>query len=143
MGNKWSNSIVFYKNKHMKYLFIAFSLVSLWSCEKGNPSKKCFSVKIVAALCSDVVVTIIDPEMQEYGEDNWLNPTDNQRYNNVFMIQNNCENIAAIQASMMNGNAPFNVQFSEPGAPDGCVNCTALLTNRPSKVHAIKACESK
>jgi hypothetical protein len=127
----------------MKNLFAAVFLVSLWGCEKAKTTEKCFSVKIVAALCSDVVVTIIDPEMQDYGEDNWLNPIDNQRYDNVFMIQNNCININAIQTAMMNGNAPFDVQLSETGVPNGCVNCTALLTNRPNKIVAVKPCESK
>jgi hypothetical protein len=86
-------------------------------------------------------VQIQDPAFQNYGQNGWLNPMDNQRYDHVFLIQNYCTNANTIDASMRNGGAAFKVRFTANESTGNCITCLAILTNRPTVTLAVKPCE--
>ncbi len=129
MANKFKNSKVI----NTLFLFVLFA-----ACKKTN-KQSCFIIKYVDGYCYTHIYQIITPSFQHLGQANWTRPRDSVQFNNVFVLQNHCEDLSttfnsndsSITVRLLNDNETINRQ---------CITCQAAYNNPPLKSLAIKSC---
>jgi hypothetical protein len=117
--------------------FILLATLALTSCKKQNPTG-CFKVKYVDGMCYTNVFQIITPGFKHLGQPNWTRQQDGKVFNNVFVLQNHCEDLGSTYNAtdstytvrLLNNNETINTN---------CITCYAAYNNPPLKSLALKS----
>jgi hypothetical protein len=120
----------------MKYL-PTLLILAFASCKKQTQTS-CFEIKYVDGMCYTNVFQIITPAFKHLGQSNWTRQQDGKVFNNVFVLQNHCEDLGstfnAIDSTfavrLLNNNETINTT---------CFTCQAAYNNPPTKSLALKS----
>jgi hypothetical protein len=106
----------------------------LFSCKK-EASKDCFTIKYIDGTCATNIYQIQDANFEYLGEDNWVAAKDNQVYNNVFTLENYCDEI------MLQSDSTAKVYLSTGKIKYDCYYCLAAYPKATPKRLQVKQCK--
>ncbi len=126
-----------------KLLLFAGLALAFASCDKSaqeDLNEDTFTVKVVAAICSEAVLEILDDDYTQNGQATWTQG--NVTYNNVFFTQFNCEdleNFGKLARPSLIG-LELKVKITEQNLGD-CAVCLATIADPPATKHFVDVVE--
>jgi hypothetical protein len=117
-------------------IFFAAFFLLCYSCKKEQRTP-CITIKYVDGFCYTHIYEITNPAFQHLGQDNWIRPRDGKRFDNVFVLENFCEDLSSTYSLH---DSSFTVRLLADNEPKNksCIVCQADYTNRPSTFLSLK-----